>query len=187
MSLHLYSTILVVGSMLIALYSLAALVLYYTSRAWRRQIQRIDCRVYLLLIASVAITSTIAAVVYQFVYLTPVCELCWWQRIVLFPIGLIALLGAYYKEAHTHISVAVLSCVGLLLAIYHYHDHVLTFVFKHISTLPCSVTGLTPACSESPILVFGLMTIPGMGVLGFFSLLVLCFFAHTAHTQSRHS
>jgi disulfide bond formation protein DsbB len=186
MSLHLYSTILVVGSMLIAGYALGALVLYTISKKWRGKLRSIDYRIYLLLIADIALISSVAAVVYQYVYLTPVCELCWWQRIVLFPLPLVALVGAYYKEVSTHITIAAMSFVGFLLAVYHYHDHVLTFVFKQVSTLPCAATGLTPACSESPILVFGFMTIPGMGVLGFLAILILCFFAQSAQKHQEH-
>jgi disulfide bond formation protein DsbB len=181
--------------MLLALYACIALVAYFISPAVRAKILQFEYTTFLLSIGLIASISTIAVLIYQFVYDAKVCELCWWQRIGMFPIEIIAattLLSAstlgdatHRAENIAHRSIAVLALFGGSIAAWHCYEHVRSFVFGLVSNLPCSAVGLTPACSESPILVFGFMTIPGMALCAFISLLVLCFFAEKSRGTAR--
>jgi hypothetical protein len=93
--------------------------------------------------------------------------------------------GVHVAENIAHRSIALLALFGGSIAAWHYYEHVRSFVFGLASNLPCSAVGLTPACSESPILVFGFMTIPGMALCAFVSIVVLCFFAEKVKNIKR--
>lgn len=129
-------------------------------------------------IAVIAIVSVVGSLIYQLVYETPVCELCWWQRIFLYPVAIIAPVALWYKTRETHVTVAVLSAFGLWYALYHYYYHFQGFVLGNKLTLPCSYGGLMPACTDSPILVFGFATIPFLGIMVFGSFLMLAGLAY---------
>jgi disulfide bond formation protein DsbB len=174
-----YATVLSTGVILLAAYALGSLILYYFSESFRAKVGAKAYTAYLKSIALIAGISTIGVLIFQFIYDTKVCELCWWQRIGMFPIEIIVLatLLSHSREQIAHRSIALLALFGGSIAAWHYYEHVRSFVFGLASNLPCSAVGLTPACSESPILVFGFMTIPGMALCAFTTILVLCFFA----------
>ncbi len=178
MTLELYSTILVAGSIAMFAALIGACVMYAFFRTVREKLRQVRYERYIAALAAVSILSIAGSLIYQLVYMTPVCELCWWQRIFLYPISVITLVALWYKTRETHVMVAILSAFGLFYALYHYYYHFQGFVLGNTLTLPCSYGGLMPACTDSPILIFGFATIPFMGIMVFGSLLVLCGLAY---------
>ncbi len=178
MTLELFSTVLVVGS--IALFGILASVCigYVLWPTVRNHLCGHPYERYIAAIAVIGIASVIGTLVFQLVYETPVCELCWWQRIFLYPIGVITLVALWYRTRETHVTVAILAALGLWYASYHYYFHFQRFVLGNTLTLPCSYGGLMPACTDSPILIFGFATIPFLGIMVFGSILMLAGLAH---------
>ena len=178
MTLDQYSIFLSLG--IFGLFGLlvASALLYFLIPVVRQHIQSHSYNNFLIAIAFFSLASVVGALTYQLVYLTPVCELCWWQRIFLFPISVIALVAVWWRTREAHITVAILSLLGLFYASYHYYYHFQGLVLGHTLSLPCSFVGLLPACPSSPILTFGFGTIPFMGILVFSSKLILAGFAH---------
>ncbi len=177
MSLDLYSLFLSIGALVIASSVIVIVVAFLFSDRHRDKIMQIDYERWLIVIGSIAILATITSLIYQFIYKTPVCELCWWQRIFLYPIEIITLVAVWKKTKEAHITVAILATIGLFFASYHYYYHFQGFVLGNKLTLPCSYGGLLPACTDSPILVFGFITIPFMGILIFVAVLLLAWIA----------
>lgn len=180
MTLNTYSTLLAFGSIAIFVLLAGVGILCLLSPVTRVYIERISYFRFIATIAGVALLSIAGSLTYQLVYGTPVCELCWWQRIFLYPISAITLVALWYKSRETHITVAVLSAFGLWYALYHYYYHFQAFVLGNKLALPCSYGGLMPACTDSPVFVFGFVTIPFMGIMIFGSMLLLALFAHIA-------
>lgn len=180
MTLELYSTILVSGSIAMFVALAGVCVMYTLSRTVRERVQQVRYERYVAVLALVSILSIVGSLIYQLVYETPVCELCWWQRIFLYPVSVITLVALWYKTRETHVTVAILSVFGLFYALYHYYYHFQRFVLGNTLTLPCSYGGLLPACTDSPILIFGFATIPFLGIMVFGSMLALSFLAHRA-------
>lgn len=180
MTLELYSTILVLGSMAVFSVLIAACALALASERARRKIAAVPYFAYIAAMAALSVFSIVGALIYQLVYLTPVCELCWWQRVFLFPISAITLVALWFRTRETHITVAILSAFGLWYALYHYYYHFQGLVLGNTLSLPCSYGGLMPACTDSPILIFGFATIPFMGIMVFGSLLILTGLAYAA-------
>ncbi len=177
MSLDLYSLFLSIGALVISSSVIVIVVAVLSRSKYRDKIMQIDYERWLIVIGSIAILATITSLIYQFVYKTPVCELCWWQRIFLYPIEIITLVAVWKKTKEAHITVAILAAIGLFFASYHYYYHFQGFVLGNKLTLPCSYGGLLPACTDSPILVFGFITIPFMGILIFVAVLLLAWIA----------
>ncbi len=187
MTLEFYSTILTIGSIAIFIGLLGISVAGLLSNAVRARLHHIPYERYLVAIAALAITATAASLTYQLVYLTPVCELCWWQRIFLYPVSVITLVALWFKTRETHVTVAVLGAFGLWYASYHYYYHFQGFVLGKTLSLPCSYGGLMPACTDSPILVFGFVTIPFMGIMVFASFLLLTALAFSVRHQKHNN
>lgn len=127
----------------------------------------------------VSLAAIVGAMLYQIVYLTPVCNLCWWQRIFLFPPAAIAFVSLWKGDRTAPWSIGILSALGLAVAAYHYYAHFQVYVLGRTLSLPCG-GGVAAACADSPILTFGFVTIPFMGILTFGVLLALCALAAAA-------
>lgn len=186
MSLELYSTILTIGSIGIFVGLLGLLVSSLTTQKGLTFTRGIRYEQYIALIAAVSVASIIFSLVYQLVYETPVCELCWWQRIFLYPVSVISLVALWFRTRETHITTAILAGFGFYIACYHYYYHFQGYVLGKTLSIPCSFGGLLPACTNSPILVFGFATIPFMGIMVFGSFLILAWFAFRV-TDNRSS
>jgi disulfide bond formation protein DsbB len=178
MTLELYSAVLSIGLFIVFGIIAGAFLLYFTVPSVRRHILSHGYERYLAAIGLISFASILGALLYQIGYLTPVCELCWWQRIFLFPIAVVAFVALWFKSREAHITSAILAGSGLFYAVYHYYYHFQGLVLGNKLSLPCSSGGLLPACTDSPILTFGFITIPFMGILVFSSILMLAFFAH---------
>lgn len=177
MTLDVYSTVLVLGSIGLFAGLLVALVGYAVSSKIRSHILGHPYERYIATLAVVSILSIVGSLIFQLVYETPVCELCWWQRIFLYPVSVITLVALWFKTRETHMTVAILSAFGLWYALYHYYFHFQRFVLGNTLTLPCSYGGLMPACTDSPILIFGFATIPFLGIMVFGSMLIVAWLA----------
>jgi disulfide bond formation protein DsbB len=145
----------------------------------RNKLDKINYFNYIYAILLVSTLAVSGSLVYQLIYSTPVCELCWWQRIFLYPTVIISLVAYIWRKGKdSHINIFILSTLGLIYACYHYYYHFKGFVLGQKVELPCSYGGLMPACTDSPILVFGFVTIPFMGIMVFVSLLILSYLAY---------
>ena len=96
------------------------------------------------------------------------CDLCWYQRVFLYP--QVVLFGyAWYKKDRAVLPYAlVLSLFGLAIATYH---HFLQIGFDLMK--PCSTAPFAVDCAKPSFIEFGFVTFPFMAVVlfGFLSLL----------------
>jgi len=185
MTIDQYSQFISLGLLVLSGAVIISAILYFIVPAVRERIRSISYTWLLLGIGLISATSIVGALIYQLAYLTPVCELCWWQRIFLFPISIVAFVAVWRQSREAHITAAILAALGLFYAIYHYYYHFQGLVLGNVLALPCSSGGLLPACTESPILTFGFVTIPLMGVLVFGSMLILAAFAHEKSKETQ--
>jgi len=177
MSLELYSTFLSVAVLALFLITLISILLYLVSPKHRISYSKVGYYTYIKLAGLVAIVSTLGALTYQFGYGTPVCEYCWWQRIFMFPIDIIALVTIWKQITYNEIVIMILAAIGSLFAAFHYYFHFQVAVLDNILSMPCSAVGIIPSCTETPVLIFGFITIPLMALVGFITILWLAFLA----------
>lgn len=94
------------------------------------------------------------------------CHLCWFARILMYPIVMISLIGLIKRDNRFTDYVLGLAIPGLLLASYQY---VLQKVPTVGDVVSCSITN---PCSSQYVNYFGFMTIPLLAVLGFLVIVV---------------
>ena len=115
----------------------------------------------------VALTATLGSLyLSEIVHLIP-CKLCWYQRIAMYPIALIALLAAWRKDAHARLYIVALAVIGAGIATWHRTLQ----AFPSLDTGACAAVG--PPCSSPYIKEFGFITIPYMALSAFLLILAL--------------
>ncbi len=115
---------------------------------------------------TVCIASLAGSIFYSVIAGFAPCELCWWQRIFLYPQTILLAIAYFTDDEHIHKYSIGLSLFGFAIAIYN------TWLqFGGTSIAPCSAVG--PSCSLRYFLEFGYVTIPTMSLTAFGLLLVL--------------
>lgn len=120
----------------------------------------------------IAAASTLGALFFSEVMQLPPCELCWWQRIFMFPLTLILPLGLFPFDPRMVRYSLPLALTGLGFALFHWLL-VLGVIPENIR--PC-VKGVP--CGEVTFEVLGFLNIPLMSVLAFATIVVLLALTH---------
>ncbi|MDW3217018.1 MAG: disulfide bond formation protein B [Acidimicrobiales bacterium] len=119
------------------------------------------------LIAVVALASTLGSLYYSEIAHFEPCRYCWFQRIAMYPIVVVAGVAALRREGSARLTVAVLAGTGLLVSTWHW-------LIQHnpdwASEASCS---LTAPCTSAYVEEFGFVTIPWMAGSGFVLILAL--------------
>lgn len=121
--------------------------------------------IYLALIQS--IIATLGSLYYSEIrHFTP-CILCWYQRILMYPLTIIIAVGILRRDKGLYQYVLPMSILGGLIALYH--------VLLQKGILPESVAPCTLAssCTVKYTGYFGFITIPVMSLTAF-SVITLC-------------
>lgn len=122
----------------------------------------------LKLIALFTLAPIIGSLTYSDYFgLTP-CKLCWYQRIFMYPMFFIALIGLKIKDKNTTKYTLALATLGSLISLYQLY---LQFFVKGYDN--CSVVGQNASCSKIWIKVFDFMTIPSMALICFILVILI--------------
>lgn len=95
------------------------------------------------------------------------CELCWYQRIFMYPIVILLAAAIIKKDAKAALYSALLSGIGGLISIYHYSIQKLDFLSE---TAPAC--GRVP-CTGEYINWLGFITIPFLALTAFAIIFIL--------------
>lgn len=117
----------------------------------------------ILLYASwaVSLLATMGSLYASEILKFPPCVLCWYQRIAMYPLTVILLVGILIKDKYLPLYVLPLSIVGGLIALFHY---LLQRGVVPESVGPC-VLGIS--CTRTYVEWFGFVTIPLLSMLAF--------------------
>lgn len=124
----------------------------------------------LLFVWLVSLVATLGSLYFSEVRGYEPCELCWYQRILMYPIVLISLVAYLQKNARIAVTTAVFSCIGGTISLYHYGIQKLDFLSQH-----------APACGRVPctgqyINWFGFITIPFLALVAFILIAITSFY-----------
>ncbi|REK20627.1 MAG: disulfide bond formation protein B [Actinobacteria bacterium] len=166
-SVDLYNTFLAI----LALLSLAAsvgLLVYRFARGREAALSLLgDSAVWLAWL--VAAVATGGSLIYSEVIHFIPCRLCWYQRIAMYPLAIVLLVGAIRREVVVRYYALPLSLGGALISIWHY----LTQTFPSLEGGACDPTN---PCSAKYVNVFDFVSIPFMAGAGFIVISVLLAF-----------
>ena len=117
----------------------------------------------------IAFIATIGSLFFSEVMEFEPCELCWMQRILMYP--LVVILGTAYVKKEIYIAIPgfILSLIGAPLALYHY-------IIQKIDTLSSPNFCGDISCTVQYINYFGFITIPFLSLVAFTSIIVLFLF-----------
>jgi len=119
-------------------------------------------RKYILYIAWVqALVATLGSLYFSEIAHYIPCVLCWYQRILMYPLVVILSVGILRKDKNVPYYVLPLSVLGLAIAIYHY---LLQMDVIPESVAPC-VAGIS--CASRLAQWFGFVTIPFLSLIAF--------------------
>lgn len=179
--LDIYSHILALGAIVVAVASLFLILAYALSASWRRKISSLSYEKYMVSIWILSLTSTLAVLLYQYAYGLLVCELCWWQRIFMFPIEFVVFWSLMRKIRGNEAIIMSLSAFGIFFASYHYYLHFQSWVLKQAISTPCEMWGILPSCADpAGVVLWGFLTIPFMALLVFLSIFALAWLSGKA-------
>lgn len=110
---------------------------------------------------AVSVIATLGSLYFSEVRQFDPCELCWYQRILMYPIILILGIAIVVKDYQAARYSAVFSGIGLLVSLYHYLIQKVAFF-----------TNQAPACGQVPctsqyINWGGFITIPFLALIAF--------------------
>jgi disulfide bond formation protein DsbB len=114
--------------------------------------------------------ATLGSLFFSEVMEVPICNLCWYQRITMYPLVLILAMGLFPYDPRAVRTATVLTVVGWLIALFHV---LLGAGFIPENVQPCAQD---IPCSETHISLFGFLNIPLLSILTFSLVGVLLFF-----------
>ncbi len=117
----------------------------------------------------VALTATLGSLYFSEVADFIPCRLCWFQRIAMYPLAAILLVGAIRRDRGVRWYVAPLAAIGALISGYHY----LIEWRPELDTGTCELFG--PSCTAFWFREFGFITLAFMALVGFLTILALLF------------
>jgi disulfide bond formation protein DsbB len=132
-------------------------------------IQQENNRDWLLIFSAwlIAAVSTLGSLFFSEVMeLTP-CVLCWYQRIFLFPLAIILLIGLFPLDKNVVKYALPLAIIGLLFTVYHC---LLFFGVIPENLQPCS-QGVS--CTDDNMELFGFLPIPLLALIAFLMIIIL--------------
>lgn len=123
--------------------------------------------VYLFSAWVLSLIATLTSLFFSHFLHLPPCNLCWYQRICMFPLILILGVGFSTQDPRNHFYSLPLSIAGWLLATYH---NLLYYKWIPETLSPCSAGA---SCTEKQLEIWGFIGIPLMSWLGFTAILIL--------------
>jgi disulfide bond formation protein DsbB len=118
----------------------------------------------------VALVSMLGSLYYSEVVGYPPCSLCWYQRIVMYPLVVIMGIAAFKRDGKIRTYVLPLMVIGAILALYQY---IIGYI-PDAEILGCS---LDVSCTERYIWEFGFVDFPLMSFIGFSFMISLMLWA----------
>lgn len=119
-----------------------------------------------------ALVATFGSLYFSEVMHLPPCVLCWYQRILMYPIVLIGAVGIIRRDKALSFYVLPLSILGWLISVYH---NLLYYKIIPESITPCQ---LGVSCTTRQIEWLGFITIPLLSLV-VFTIINVCFILYS--------
>lgn len=146
--------VLVLLSHLVLVFLIVALL---NRNSWGKQVFYWVNKYLINLALVISLGAVLGSLYYSNVVGFPPCVLCWWQRVLLFPIPLLLIVGKIKKDNNVMQYVVPLALLSAVIALYQSYVYL-----GGSSILPCTANG--GDCSKIYVLAFGYITIPVMSL-----------------------
>ena len=124
----------------------------------------------LILIWTVSLVATLGSLYFSEVRGYEPCTLCWYQRILMYPIVLISGIALFQKNVKIALTTAIFSIIGGSISLYHYG-------LQKISILSDNAPACgNVSCTGQYINYLGFITIPFLALTAFLIILITSLF-----------
>ncbi len=115
----------------------------------------------------IAVVATLGSLFFSEIMGFQPCVLCWWQRIFMYPLGIVFLVALFPLDVRVVRYALPIAVIGWGFAVYHY---LLYSGYIPEDLQPC---GEGPSCTEINLELLGFITIPMLSLLSFTAIIVL--------------
>lgn len=115
----------------------------------------------------ISLVATFGALFIGEVMLMAPCQLCWYQRIFMFPLAIVLGIAAFAEDRRGAIYGLVLALGGSAIALYH---TLLVGGWVPKTWVPC---GPGPSCSDQKLVILGNVQIPWLSLAAFLAITAL--------------
>ncbi|CEA01131.1 Disulfide bond formation protein C [Jeotgalicoccus saudimassiliensis] len=126
-------------------------------------------KLYMQMIFIVSLVAMLGSLYFSEIRLYEPCEMCWYQRILMYPIVLLSLIGLVKYDINARLYIRVMSGIGLLVSTYHYALQKIPALGE--STNAC----MGVSCTVQYINWAGFITIPLLALTAFIIIFILSF------------
>ena len=123
----------------------------------------------LLFMWVVSLTATMGSLFFSEIRGYEPCELCWIQRIFMYPLVLILGVAYVQKNARIAVTTAIFSVIGGAISLYHYGLQKVSFLSENAPA--CGRV----SCTGEYINIFGFITIPFLALTAFVLIAITSF------------
>lgn len=124
----------------------------------------------LLAIFSISLVATLGSLYFSEVRGFIPCEMCWYQRIFMYPIVILSMVAYIQKNARIALTTAVFAIIGGSISLYHYGIQKIPFLQDTAPT--CGQV----SCTGFYINWLGFITIPFLALTAFVMIAVVSFY-----------
>ncbi|MCF7872063.1 disulfide bond formation protein B [Candidatus Woesearchaeota archaeon] len=156
------STLTLVGNIFIILFLVHALYIKLFSK--ENKISKFFTKNALKFSLITALMAMLGSLFYSEIANYTPCELCWYQRILMYPLVLILGIALYKKDYKIKNYVIPISIIGSLIALYHYSIQRLSIITS------CSADAVS--CTSKYAFHYGYITIPLMAFTAFMMIII---------------
>jgi hypothetical protein len=155
MTTELFNTLTSIGSIVFLFGSIVNTLYLFIDGSYRSFVKKYG----LVLLFSASLCAMLGSLTYSLIIGYPACDLCWYQRISLYPIVFMSILALYKKEISSLPYMLTILAPGLIISLYH------NFIYyTGYSPLPCSAYGQGVSCTVRYVFEYGFITIPLMAL-----------------------
>lgn len=109
-----------------------------------------------------ALAAMMGSLYFSEILLYRPCLLCWYQRILMYPLVIILAVALWRRDKNVAYYVLPLSIIGAVIALYHYLLQMTPLA--NVTPIECTLYG---PCSEIQAMFFGFVTIPFLSFTAF--------------------
>ncbi len=118
-----------------------------------------------------AIVAFLGSMTFSDILMYKPCTLCWYQRITMFPLAILLIVGIVRRDKGVHTYVLPLAIIGWVISLYH---NLLYYKIIPDTLAPCS---LGVSCTTKYVEYFGFVTIPLLAFVAF-SVIIMAMCEH---------
>ncbi len=121
----------------------------------------------LLLATGISVSATAGSLYYSQIRQFEPCQLCWYQRILMYPMAVLFVVALIKKDTSVRRYVLPLAAIGASISAYHNYIQ----IFPDLDA--SGACGFGPSCSGKYINVFNNVSIPVMALSAFLMIIVV--------------